>query len=144
MFGVLRVDEQMDIDEARLSGNGEAHLNVRKDELDVREPAGFLEPAHLHIVVRHVVVGYAYGTDWRILGFEGIEIATPGIVTLELVVEHGARAVDVGIPAVPLRASVEHCFVAPRTLSRCPSPDRRAKHRDTRLRPVALGRDLIA
>ncbi len=109
MIGVVRAYQKMQIYKALLRSNIEAHLDIRKDQLNARQsPLFALKPQNLFIEIRDIVIGNRKGFDFGRRLFQRREIVLPGIRALELIVQHRARRMNMRLPAVPLRSFCQH------------------------------------
>jgi hypothetical protein len=58
--------------------------------------------------VGEIVVGDGDRLDLRRSAFKGPQIGAPRVGTAELIVEDGARCMDMRLPSMPLRAAIDH------------------------------------
>ena len=105
VVGIFGVDQQVHVHGALLRAHVEAHLNVRKEQGNPRRPSGVFVFVEFLIRVGHVIVGDADRLYLGQLVFECLDIGVP--IPLELVVEDGARRMDMRLPPAPLRPATD-------------------------------------
>jgi hypothetical protein len=101
MIRVLGANQKMKVNEAGFRRDIEPDLDVREDELNVRETPGNFMPKHLFVCVGDVIVCNSDGFDSGRESFQLGEVASPRIAATELVVQNGSGRVNVRLPAPP-------------------------------------------
>src|SRR5680860_35162 len=85
----------------------EADLDIGEDQLDVGEATLGLLGQHALVEVDTPVVGYPECSHGRRRGFDPDEVFLPGVRSLEFVLQHRSWRVDMWIPPLPERSTVE-------------------------------------
>ena len=86
MVRIFWTNQEMNVDESRLSGGIKTHLNIWKDEVDIRKAPSCFELQDSFIVLCQVIVGYSNCTNWWGFRLKVVEVTAPGVGTSELVV----------------------------------------------------------
>jgi hypothetical protein len=101
MIRVFGANQKMNVNEAGFRRRIKSYLDVREDELNVREPPGNFLPKNLFVRVGDVIVCNSDGFDSGRESFNLGEVGPPRIAGTELVVQNGSGRVNVRLPAPP-------------------------------------------
>jgi hypothetical protein len=101
MIRVFGANQKVKVNEAGFRRRIKPYLDVRQDELNVRETPGNFMPKHLFVCVGDVIVCNSDGFDSGRESFQLGEVAPPRIAATELVVQNSSGRVNVRLPAPP-------------------------------------------
>src|ERR1700732_1517824 len=113
MICIFRTNQKMEVNEARSRRHIKPDLDIREDKPNVGKTPWSTLSEHLFVRVGDVIVCNTDGFNLGCDTFQRGQIVSPSVAASELIVQNGARRMDVRFPAPPLRSSIDrrsHAF----------------------------------